>query len=81
MRVSLLARLKRLDPCFAPNQPPPTFRCGWLRTLPEEYTGERHIAVVTKSPADSEEPWEFEERPGPGPAEPFESSFTVFLTR
>jgi hypothetical protein len=81
MRVSLLARLKRLDASFAPNQPPPTFRYGWLTTLPGEYAGERHIAVVTKPLADWEEPWEFEERPSPGPREPLENSFIVYLTR
>ena len=81
MRMNLLPRLKKLDASFAPNQPPPTFRYGWLTTLPEEYTGERHIAVVTKPLADSEEPWEFEERPGPGPSEPVENSFIVNLTR
>ena len=81
MRVILLARLKKLDACFAPNQPPPTFRCGWLTTLPEEYAGERHIAVVTKPPADSEVPWEFEERPGRDSDEPLDNSFIVYLTR
>ena len=34
MRVNLLARLKKLDASFAPNQPPPAFRYGWLTTLP-----------------------------------------------
>jgi hypothetical protein len=81
MRMNLLARLKKLDARFVPNQPPPTFRWGWLTTLPAEYTGERHVALVTKPPADSEEPWEFEEQPGRGPAEPWENSFTVYLTR
>jgi hypothetical protein len=80
--VSLLARLKRLDACFAPNQPPPTFRCGWLTKLPVEYTGERHVAVVSRPPADlAEGLWEFEERRGPGPMEPLENSFIVYLTR
>jgi hypothetical protein len=81
MRMNLRSRLKKLDASFAPNQPPPMFRYGWLTTLPEEYAGERHIAVVTKPPADSEVPWEFEERPGRGPLEPWENSFTVYLTR
>jgi hypothetical protein len=81
MRVTLLARLKKLNACFAPNQPPPAFRYGWLTTLPDDYSGERHIAVVTKPPADSEEPWEFEERLGRGPDEDGNNTFTVFLTR
>ena len=83
MRMNLLARLKRLDATFVPNRPPPTFRCGWLTTLPEDFTGERHIAFGTRPPdnAPPGEPWEFEERPGPGPLEPVENSFTVYLTR
>ena len=83
MRMSILARLKKLDARFVPNQPPPTFRYGWLTTLPEEYASERHIVVVSQPPANSlaEEPWEFEERPGRGPTRPLENSFTVYLTR
>jgi hypothetical protein len=42
MRMNLLARLKKLDACFAPNQPPPTFRYGWLTPLPEEYRRAPH---------------------------------------
>ena len=83
MRVNLLARLKKLDATFVPDRPPPTFRCGWLTTRPEEFTGERHVAVIARPPENSppEEPWEFEERPGRGPTEPLDNSFTVYLTR
>ena len=83
MRMNLLSRLKKLDARFAPNRPMPTFRYGWLTTLPEDFTGERHVAVVTKPPANSVpgEPWQFEERQGPGPDEDWNNTFTVFLTR
>jgi hypothetical protein len=82
MRVNLLARLKKLDATFVPNKPAPTFRCGWLTTLPEDFTGERHIVVVSRPPDNSpEEPWEFAEQAGRGPTEPWENSFTVYLTR
>ena len=73
--------LMKLDANFAPKPLQLTFRYRWLTTLPEDYSGERHIAVVTKPPADSEEPWEFQARPGPGPTEPLENSFTVYLAR
>jgi hypothetical protein len=36
---------------------------------------------VTKPPADSEKPWEFEERPGRGPRETAKNTFIVYLAR
>ena len=78
MRLNLLARLKKLDGRFAPNRPLPEFRCGFLKTLPPEFEGERHIVTVA-SPAG--EPWEFEERPGRGPTQAWDGNFTVYLTR
>ena len=50
MRLSLQARLKKLSVSCAPGRPPPEFRCGFLKTLPPEFEGERHI-VTLASPA------------------------------
>ena len=82
MQMSIRARLKKLNAAFAPNPPRPAFRCGWLKKLPTEFTGERHVAVVRRPPANSpsREPWEFEERAGRGPVDGWHG-FTVFLTR
>ena len=47
---------------------------GYLKTLPDGYAGPRHVVTVRRLPpgpgAYSGEDWfEWEERPGPGPAE------------
>ena len=82
MRMRIRARLKKLDAAFAPSLPRPAFRCGWLKPFPMEFTGERHVAVVSRPLADlTEGLWEFAERPGRGPAKPLQNSFIVYLAR
>jgi hypothetical protein len=48
-----------------------TIQLGNLKTLPEDYTGPRHVVTAKQLPPDSiGRVWfEWEERPGPGPAE------------
>lgn len=43
---------------------------GYLKTLPDDYTGPRHVATVMQLPPgpDGENWFEWEERPGPAPA-------------
>ena len=59
------------------------FRYGFVSPLPAEYTGERHIVIVSRQPTDRPfvELCEFEERPGPDPAEAQANSFVLLLTR
>ena len=47
MKTGLLKRLKRLEEVQATeNLPAPEFQSGYLKQLPAEYTGERHIVTV-----------------------------------
>jgi hypothetical protein len=62
---SLLTRLKRLEHARAAERLPQfEVQIGYLKELPPEYVGERHIVTVGRL-ADGEYHWE--ERPGPGP--------------
>ena len=66
--VSRLARLERLNRMStAPSRL--RVQYGYMKTLPDDYTGPRHTVTVRRLPpgpgADSGEPWfEWEERPG-----------------
>jgi hypothetical protein len=66
---SLLARLERLE-ARQQAQVPLMFRYGWLRPLPKDYTGTRHVVIVDSQPsANPNVEWcQFEERPGGAPA-------------
>jgi hypothetical protein len=71
--VSRLARLERLNRL---STAPQRIRVqyGYLKTLPDDYTGPRHVVTVRQLPpgpgASSAEDWfEWEERPGPRPAD------------
>jgi hypothetical protein len=47
MKATILSRLKRLKEVQAiENLPPVEFQTGYLKSLPAEYTGERHIVTV-----------------------------------
>jgi hypothetical protein len=70
--VSRLARLERLNRM---STAPQRIRVqyGYLKTLPDDYTGPRHTVTVRRLPpgpgAYSGEDWfDWEERPGPEPA-------------
>src|SRR3984893_13156206 len=69
MRAALRSRLERLEVRLEPKKPH-FFRSGYLKTLPADYVGERHVAIVKREPsgATGQNEWcEFEERPGPAP--------------
>ena len=66
--VSRLARLEQLNRISTAPQRLRIQYC-YLKTLPDDYMGPRHIVTVSQLPAGSggEEWFEWEERPGPGP--------------
>ena len=71
MRAALRSRLERLEVRVEPKKPQ-FFRSGYLKTLPADYVGERHVVTVKRKPAEApgEVEWcEFEERPGPAPVD------------
>jgi hypothetical protein len=81
MTGDLLRRLEVLEARMAPVVAPVFFRYGWLRGLPKDFTGERHVVSIKTTPTNSPNfEWcEFEERSGPAPRGD-DHSFTVFLT-
>ena len=68
MRAALRSRLERLEVRVEPKKPH-FFRSGYLKTLPADYVGERHVVIVNREPSGTPNgEWcEFEERPGPAP--------------
>ena len=62
---------------------PLRLRYGWLRRLPDEFVGARHVVIVKRRPTKlpNIEWCEFEERAGPAPAGPEDDACTVYLTR
>jgi hypothetical protein len=65
---NLARRLKRLETRVAAAGPA-VFRYGWLKSLPDDFVGDRHVAIVKRQATNSPNvEWcEFEERVGPGP--------------
>jgi len=82
MRAALRSRLERLEVVVEPKKPP-LFRSGYLKTMPADYVGERHVVIVKREPAGaSGNEWcEFEERPGPTPvdAQEEEDCTTIYI--
>ena len=71
MRAALLSRLERLEVVAEPKKPQ-LIRSGYLKTLPTDYVGKRHVVTVKREPAGASgnfEWCEFEERPGPAPVD------------
>jgi hypothetical protein len=73
--VSRLARLERQDARTAGARRI-VIQYGYLKELPAGYSGPRHVVTVRQIPPDELAPssradnwFEWEERPGPGPAE------------
>ena len=65
MRAGLLARLQRLELAATPV-PQVCLQYGWLRKLPRDYQGERHIEIVKRLSIQDGLEWvEAEEVPGP----------------
>ena len=67
--VSRLARLERLSRLSTAPQRL-RIQYGYLKTLPDDYIGPRHVVTVKQLPPrpDGEDRFEWEERPGPEPA-------------
>ncbi len=80
MKMTLLARVGRLEALTDAGKPV-FFRYGWLHALPDNFTGERHVAIVSQEPTRTPNvAWcVFEERPGWGPALDNSKGMTVFL--
>jgi hypothetical protein len=77
-RNSILTRIERLESLFEPVVPV-YFRYGFVKPLPGDYAGPRHVVVVKKTPATSPfvEWCEFEERVGVSDSN--DRDFTVLL--
>jgi hypothetical protein len=69
---SLVPRLARLERLNRLSTAPQRLRIqyGYLETLPDDYTGPRHVVTVRQlPPGPGGEDWfEWQERPGPEPA-------------
>ena len=76
MRAALRSRLERLEVRVEPKRPH-FFRSGYLKTLPADYVGERHVVIVKREPSGNGEWCEFGERPGPAPADAQEENCTT----
>ena len=76
MRAALRSRLERLEVRVEPKKPH-FFRSGYLKTLPPDYVGERHVVIVKREPSGNGEWCEFEERPGPAPLDSKEEDCTT----
>ena len=83
MRSALLARVKRLETVKAveDSNRPLKVEFAYLKQLPREYSGPRHIVSVTKRPGRCE----YEERPGEAPPNQerskSENVMTIFFVR
>ena len=76
MRAALRSRLERLEVRAEPKKQQ-LFRSGYLKTLPADYVGERHVVIVKREPSGNGEWCEFEERPGPAPVDAQEEDCTT----
>jgi hypothetical protein len=65
MKATLLKRLQRLEEVRAAEPRPVELQFGYLKKLQPDYTGERHVVTLGRL-ADGNYQWE--ERPGPAPA-------------
>ena len=64
MKAALLKRVQRLEEVRVVASQPPEFQVGYLKKLPAEYAGERHIVTVGRDPDGT---YHWEERPDPEP--------------
>jgi len=79
MKAALLKRVQRLEEVRVVACQPPEFQVGYLKKLPAEYTGERHIVTVGRDPDGT---YRWEEGRGPEPDDKRNSipPFRVILT-
>jgi hypothetical protein len=84
MRAALVSRLKRLETVRAAveRDRPLKVEFAYLKQLPREYSGPRHIVSVSKRPDGR---CNYEERPGPPPPNHVEKQdpnvMTIYLVR
>ena len=65
---TLFTRLERLESRASAVQHRVRSRMGYLKRLPPEYKGERHIVIAKQLASIGGQEWvEYEERPGPEP--------------
>jgi hypothetical protein len=50
MRAALRSRLEKLE-VGAERKKPQLIRCGYLKTLPTDYVGERHVVIAKREPS------------------------------
>jgi hypothetical protein len=81
VRSRLVERVKQLEQRQELAKPT-VFQYGWLKPLPKDYVGERHVVIVKREPTalPGSEWCRFEERPGAAPLDLDDSNFTVYLT-
>ena len=81
MKAALLSRLVRLE-ANTVRSGPLVLRYGWLRRLPKDFVGARHVVTVKREPAGSPNvEWcQFEERPGPAPPGLEDPGLVIYLT-
>ena len=65
MKAALLKRLQRLEEVRAAEPRPLELQFGYLKKLPPDYTGERHVVTLGRLPDGN---YQWEERPGLAPA-------------
>jgi len=75
MKAALLRRVQRLEEVRLVACQPPEFQVGYLKTLPADYTGERHVVTVGR---DADGMYRWEERRGPEPRDDNHSSIPPF---
>jgi hypothetical protein len=79
MKTALLKRLKRLEEVRAiETQAPVEFQRGYLKKLPQEYTGKRHVVTVGRA-ADGKYRWEEQRGAPPASEDSPKSIFRIFL--
>jgi hypothetical protein len=83
VKATILSRLQRLEAVSSRSHAPAMFQYGWLTPLPEGYVGETHAVVTSIEATNSPNiEWcQFEERPGPQPANSDSGAFTVYFQR
>jgi hypothetical protein len=78
MTSRLLDRIRRLEQRSELARPA-NLRYGWVKPLPEDYAGERHVVIIKREPTRLPRiEWcEFEERAGGGPRGADDRAITV----
>jgi hypothetical protein len=80
MNTRLLARLETLEK-IRPAKASIAYRIGVLKSLPRDFVGERHIALVKRGAIQQNVEWcEFEEQPGKAAATQDDGIPTIYLS-